>query len=156
MTRHFSIHWYNEEPAVARAFLYNLRDRDLRTSGRINRGEIVLGACGLHVAEKDVDGFSGTIVDYLPNRCCEWQGHFLTCMALKDLPIGPVPRGQSGGLRHRHCVVAELTSPASVGKAKALGLPIINSVGGRTLVNLEVASFGDKGRQAAYRRATLL
>jgi hypothetical protein len=132
-----------------------LRDDDLVPGGQIHRGEILAGKCGYFVAETHVSGRSARrIVQYLPNRCCQWQGFYLTCMALPGLPTGPVPRGPSGGLRHRHCVVVEISSPAAFVQAKTLGLKVISATDGRRLANLEIASI--PGRQPAFRRAQLL
>jgi hypothetical protein len=153
MPNRFSKYHY-QKPAFKRAALSNLRDADVSPGGAINQGEILAGECGFFVAEAHVPDYRGTVLEYLPNRCCEWQGFFLTCMALDSLPAGPVPRGLAGGLRHRHCVVAEFVSRASATSAKAAGLPLIGTTDGRQVANLEIASI--PGRQPAYRRARLL
>jgi hypothetical protein len=155
MPKYFSEYPY-QNPVISRAGLSNLRDDDLLPGGQICRGEILAGKCGYFVAETNVSGYSPRdIIEYLPNRCCRWQQEFfLTCMALDGLPKGPVPRGPSGGLRHRHCVVAEITSPIALAKAKALGLPVISASDGRKLANLEIASIPQ--RQPFFRRAKLL
>src|SRR5437588_855480 len=122
----FSKYWYKDEPAIYQAGLFNLRDDDLSMGGQIYRREILLGKCGFCIAETTVHGYSARrAVKYLPNRCCLWRGFYLTCMALDELPTGPVSRGQSGGLRHKHYVVAEISSPAALNQAKVLKLPII-------------------------------
>jgi hypothetical protein len=149
----FEIYWYRELPAVACAFLYNLRDDDLTPGGQIRKGEIIAGKCGYHVAQADVPGYSGRVVAFRPNRHCEWQGFTLPSMTLDGLPVGRVPRGPEGKLRHRHCVVAEVTSTDAASKAAAMGLPIVISAKGKKLVNLEVASIPSQGRE---RRAQLL
>lgn len=154
MPKHFNKYLYHDH-AIGRAGLSNLRDDDLLPGGQIHRGEILAGKCGFFVAETNVSGWSGRgIVEYLPNRCCKWRGFYLTCMALDGLPIGPVSRGQSGGLRHRHCVVVEISSAAVFVEAKKFELPVISATNGRKLANLEIASI--PGRQPVFRRAQLL
>jgi hypothetical protein len=154
MAKLFQTYWYNEQQAVRNAFLFNLRDDDLRSGGRVRRGEIVAGKCGYAIAEADVFGLSGRIVPFAPNRQCEWQGHILHCMALDGLPQGPVSRAHAGGLRHKHCVVVEFTSKKALEDARAAGLPVVHGTDGKTYANLEVAHIPQ--RQKRYRRATLL
>src|SRR5712671_3336471 len=153
--KHFQTYWYNLDHQFRKAHLYNLRDSDAGIGGRIKRGDVVAGRCGYHIAEADVLWFCArSVVGFHPNRKCEWYGLQLECMSLSGLPKGPVPRGRAGGLRHRHCVVAELVTPVSLREAKRLNLPVIKISDGRYLANLEVASIPN--RQGACRRARLL
>jgi hypothetical protein len=155
MCKNFTTYWYRDEPAVGSAGLFHLRDDDLRLGGGICRGEIFQGHCGFQVAERDVPGFRGRTVAYLPNRCCEWFGFYLTCMAHKGLPEGPVRRSQAGGLRHKQYVVAELSSPAALQRAREMeGMQVITAADGRKLVNLETATI--PGKNPKHRKAQLL
>ncbi len=154
MSQIFEKYWYQDEPAVARAFLFNLRDDDLRAGGSVHEGDIVVGQCGFVAAETDVIGFRGTTISYSPNRCVEWQNHYLTCMALDDLPAGSTLRSKSSKLRHKHYVVAELSWVRLGAHARKIGLPVVHSDSGRLLVNLEI--FTVPSRTPAYRRAKLL
>lgn len=151
MPKNFSIYWYQKETSVADACLFNLRDKDLRNGGQVSSGTILTGLCGFSVAENVVNGFSGLEVDYQPNRCVEWEGYFLTCMALPGLPTGSI---QSKGLRHKHYVVAELRSASEIKHAKSIGLPTTVDAKGHQLVNLEI--FTVPSRTPVSRRATLL
>ena len=154
MPRLFQKYWYEDEAAIARAVLHNLRDDDIRPGGSIRKGQIVAGKCGFNVAEAAVRGFSGRTPKFKPNRQIEWQGFTLDCMALDGLPIGAAVKAGKSKLRHRHCVVAELTDPEQVATAKEIGLPILKSEDGRSLANLEV--FTVPGRTPKFRRAKLL
>ena len=138
MPKRFSDYWYNAEPLIHKAALFNLRDNDVAPGGKIAKGAITSGQCGYAVAEAEVPGYKTRTVEYLPNRCVLWHGFFLTCMALPGLPVGPVSIGQSGGLRHRHYVVAEFTAPAAIAQARQLGLPLILTDDGRKVANVEV------------------
>ncbi len=154
MPNRFTKYWYKDEPSVARACLYNLRDADLRPGGKILRGQIVVGLCGYSVAEKDLDGFSGRAAEYLPNRCVQWYGSFLTCMALPDFPAGPSVGRKRSLLRHKQYVVAELPAAADIARGRKEGLHLLRSPDGRFLANLEI--FTVPGRTPKYKRATLL
>jgi len=150
----FNTSCYQKSQALRRACLFNLRDNDLHHGGSIRQGEIVAGRCGYVVAETNVPGFTGTVQPYWPNRCVLWREHFLTCMALPGLPTGPVPRGSAGGLRHQHYVVAEFADPAAITEAKKQGLPLVRSLEGRLLANVEIAII--PGKKNRYRAAQLL
>jgi hypothetical protein len=154
MPLHFSKYWYKDEPSIHKAGLRNTRDLDISVGGQIDQGQIVPGQCGFAVAEVNVPGFRAQSAQYLPNRCVEWHGHFLTCMALDGLPVGKQLKGIGTGLRHKQFVVAELPSQALIAYAKKIGLPILQSSEGRNLVNLEIYTVS--GRTPPYSRATLL
>lgn len=154
MPRLFRTYWYRTEPSVARAGLYNLRDDDLQFGGNIRAGEIIVGLCGFAIAEANVPKLTGRAVPYSPNRCVEWQGFYLTCMALANLPAQSFSRRMISSLRHRHYVVAELSSLASISRAKMLRLSFLRDDESRTLVNLELVRI--PGRTPLYRYARLL
>ena len=155
MSKKFNKLWYQEETSIHNAVLFNLRDNDLVAGGLIQRGEIVLGQCGYAVAESAVPGFRGEVCEYQPNRCVDWHGHYLTCMALDALPAGSLLRKEGKqSLRHKHYVVAEMTSGSIIGQARKMGLPVIQSSNGQQLVNLEI--FTVPGRTPECRRAKLL
>src|SRR5215218_2953041 len=154
MPQLFQKYWYKDEPILKRAFLCNLRDADVRRGGAIRQGDILVGQCGFAAAELNAAGFAGRTVEYLPNRCVEWQGYYLTCMALDGLPAGSNLKGQRAALRHKHYVIAELPNAKATAHARSVGLPAITSHGGHSLVNLEI--FTVPGRTPVYRRAKLL
>lgn len=152
------------DSTIANADLYNCRDGDLLPGGNVHRGDLVAGKCGFAVAMTKVPNRhpSHPINRYLPNRCVEWEGFYLTCMALPGLPEGRQPRGPSGGLRHKHYVVAELTGPA-IKRAEHIiktqppsqgQLRFFVTPDGKRLANLEIASI--PGKKPGHRIATLL
>jgi len=86
MPKKYNTYWYQEGPEFKQAFLYNLRDNDIQSGGKIVQGEIVLGAVGLVVAESTAVGWTGKTLPFNPNRRCEWQGFELPCMTSPSLP----------------------------------------------------------------------
>src|SRR5207244_3907986 len=104
MAKKHEIYWY-KTPAVADAFLYNCRDRDLRAGSGIPQGSIVQGVGGFVVAERDVPNLTGSIISsFRANRQCEWNGFTLGCMAHPQAPTGAATKQQ---LRPYNYIVAE-------------------------------------------------
>lgn len=137
MPRKFTLYHYHKS-AIHSANLFNLRDGDLRSGGGISKGDLTVGQCGYALAHADVCDCSVQTAKFLPNRCVEWQGFFLTCMALDGLPAGKRLRGTRASLRHRHYVVAELSGPRAIAKARSIGVMVIRSTDTRYLLNLEI------------------
>lgn len=154
MPRLFDTYWYKDVASVEKAALFNLRDLDLKPGGRIPKGSIMAGECGYAIAESNVNGYTGKIRKFKPNRRVEWRGHELRCMALEGLPIGAALQKGKSVLRHRHYVVAELQHPEALAEALACGLPIVQGEGSRQLANLEV--FVVPSKTPVFRRARLL
>lgn len=150
MAMKFEIYWYRVDRAIISAFLYNCRDNDLTEGGKISKGQIVKGCVGYAMAEKDLEGYSATIVPFRPNRTCMWHEHELPCMTHLDVPPGKVPAAK---LRPYNYVVAALTDPSFEAEAQADGLPVVRDSKGQLFVNLEVSRFE---KQAKYRQARLL
>lgn len=147
MAKKFSTYWYQEGPEFKQAFLYNLRDNDVQSGGKIEQGEIALGAVGLVAAESTVVGRTAAVV---PNRRCEWQGFELPCMTLPSLPAGKVP---ANVLRDSNYAVAVITSEEVKAKADSLKVPCVQTPQGVWVINVELARFNGQG---AGRRATLI
>ena len=151
MAKKHEVYWYQTHPAVAAAFLYHCRDRDLRDGSGIPQNSIVQGAEGFVVAESDVPGLTGSIIsEFRPNRQCEWNGFTLRCMAHPQTPTGAATKQQ---LRPYNYIVAELTDPTAISQASSLRVPVITRADGSRLVNLEISVFQ---RNKGPRRATLL
>lgn len=152
MGRNHAIYWYQEEPAVADAFLFNCRDNDLRRGGTIPSGSIILGVGGFVVAERTVAGLSGTVFPFRPTRRCEWKGHELNCMVHPQMPISARTKAE---LRPYNYLVAELEADAQFTTAQGVKLPVVITPDGRRLVNLECGVFQKQGN-ASPRRAKLI
>lgn len=150
MAKKFSIYWYQEGPEFKKAYLYNLRDNDVHSGGKIEQGEIVLGAIGLVAAESTAFGWTGKVLPFTPNRRCEWQGFELPCMALPSLPAGKV---SASLLRAGNYAVAAITSDAVKSMADSLKVPCVRTPQGVWVINVELARFNGQG---AGRRATLI
>ena len=154
MPKLFETYWYKDVASVADAALFNLRNLDLQQGGIIPKGSIVLGMCGFAIAESDVNGYTGKIRKFKPNRRVEWRGYELPCMALEGLPIGAALQNGASILRHRHYGVAELENPEAAAEAVACGLPVVQGEGSRHFANMEV--FVVPSRTPVFRRARLL
>ena len=145
MAKKHEIYWANEDPAVARAFLYNCRDRDLRRDASgIAKGCIVQGTVGFAVAEDNVPGFSGQVVPFKVNRRCEWRGFELDCMAHCSAPQGAVAKSE---LRDFNYLVAEVSGPDVETAAQKAILPVVVHQSGKRLINLECSSFQRQGKE---------
>lgn len=153
MAKKHSIYWYRTHPAVATAFLYHCRDRDLRDGSGIPQGSIVQGVGGFAVAESVVPGLTGSIIPtFQPNRQCEWMGFTLQCMAHPQAPTGTASKQE---LRPFNNIVAELTDTAALTQAQSFGVPVVTHPSGKNLVNLEISTFEGQGKSSP-RRAKLL
>jgi hypothetical protein len=152
MARKHAIYWYEEEPAVAAAFLFNCHDDDLRRGGRILAGSIVRGTGGPVASEKEVFGLSGTLLAFQPTRRCEWQGHELRCMVHAQMPSSAKTKAQ---LRPYNYVVAELETEEQACTARNIGVPVVTTPEGRRLVNLECSTFEKQGA-GSRRRAKMM
>lgn len=150
MARKHTIYWYQEGPEFRSAFLFHLRDGDVKQGGKFKKGDVVEGTGGYVVAEADVFGWTVAIVPFSPTRRCEWHGFVMPCMVHRQAPPGKHPSAQ---LRAFNYIVAQLTDPAAEIKAAEIGLPVIPTDAGQKLVNLEIGRFE---AQAHQRRATLL
>lgn len=153
MHKRSRIYWYNEEPAVANAFLYNCRDDDLEpvAAGQIDRGAIVLGKNGVAIAESAVPSLQARrIAAFNGTRRCAWGALELSCMV--HLEIGQRAM-TTRELRHVGCIVALLPDSASVAFAIGLGVPVVEDTEGHRLVNLSVERHAGQSKD---RRATLL
>jgi hypothetical protein len=152
MAEKYEVYWYRKDPAVAKAFLYHCRDRDLRPGDGIARGSIVQGVGGFAVAESDVPGLAGDIVSaFRSNRKCEWMGFTLPCMAHPQAPAGTATKKE---LRPYNNVIAALTDPAAVQQAATANLSVITHADGTNLINLEISVFEAQGNSSP-RRAKL-
>ena len=150
MPKKYNTYWYQEGPEFKQAFLYNLRDDDVHSGGKIAQGEILLGAVGLVAAESTAVGWTGKTLPFNPNRRCEWQGFELPCMTLPSLPAGKVP---ANVLRDGNYAVAVITSEEVKAKADSLKVPCVQTPQGVWVINVELARFNGQG---ASRRATLI
>lgn len=139
--------YYEDEPALERAHLYNCWGRELGPGGSIAEGTIVEGTRGYVVAECQVSGYSAAGVKFTPNRKCVWEGMSFHCMCHRSAPTRLVPKKE---LRYFNYVVADFSDPEAQARAQELGLPVIQTDNGELLANLEVSSFGkmDKFRRA--------
>lgn len=153
MPKKHDIYWYNEEPSVKKAFLYNCRDGDLRFGNGIPYGSIVQGIGGFVCAENEVPNLSASIIStFRANRDCDWMGFTLRCMVHPEAPLAPATKKE---LRPYNYVVASLTEVDSLAKAKTLGMSIISLSDGMHLINLEISAFEKQGISCS-RRAKLL
>lgn len=153
MPKKHSIYWYRTHPAVAKAFLYHCRDRDLREGDGIPQGSIVQGVGGFAVAESSVPNLTGSIIPtFQPNRQCEWMGFTLPCMAHPQAPTGTATKQE---FRPFNYIVAELSDSAAITEAQTLGVPVVTHSSGKHLANLEISSFERQGKSSP-RRARLL
>ena len=151
MPKKFATYWYLDNPEVAAAGLFNCRDRDLRAGLGIPVGAIVQGEVGFAVAHKDVTGLTGNIIStFRPGRQCEWQKFILPCMVDPRVPAGKSSKAE---LRDHGCIVAELTSPEAVERARELKLSFAAHASGKNLINLSITAFEKLNKNA---KATLL
>ena len=150
MAKAFSIYWYQEGPEFKQAFLYNLRDNDVQSGGRIAKGAITAGAVGFVAAECEIGARSVKTLPFKPNRRCEWQGFELPCMTSPALPAG---RPTASALRAANYAVAAITSDEVKAMADSLRVPALKTPEGVWVINVELARFA---RQGPGRRATLL
>ena len=151
MSRNHSIYWYDEGPEFRSAFLFNLRDADVRSGGSIPKGAITDGQVGLVAAEDEVVGKSAKIVSFNPNRRCKWQGFELPCMVSKTLPGGRVTGPL---LRRSNFAVAAITCPEVEETARSLKVPCVTTPEGVLVINVELARFERQKNRG--RRATLI
>lgn len=154
MPKKYSHYWYRTHPEVAKAFLYNCRDRDLCEGSGLPAGNIVQGSLGYVITESAVPnlaiGPTGSIIsDFLPTHRCEWMEFTLPCMT-----TAPAATSKKE-LRQFNYIIAELVEIPAVEKAKSLNVPRIPNLRGKHLVNLEIATFQRQGWKSP-RRATLL
>jgi hypothetical protein len=149
VSRKHSILCYNE-PEIANAFLYNLRDFDAQTGGQISKGDIAQGAIGYAVAESTVVGWTAKTVRFRSSRKCKWQGFELPCMVHLQTPRG---KSSYSKLRDFNYVVAAVINEQVASIAKKLHLPYLITSDGKPVFNLEISRFQKQGHE---RRATLL
>jgi len=142
MAKKFSIYWYQDGPEFKQSFLYNLRDNDVQSGGKIDQGEIVLGVVVLVAAENAVAGRKAKVLPFDPNRRYEWQGFELPCMTLPSLPAGKVPENV---LRDGNCAVAAITSDGVKAKADILKVPCVQTAQGMLVINVELGDSPAKG-----------
>jgi hypothetical protein len=150
MAKKYLTYWYQEGPEFRAAYLYNVRDDDIRSGGRIEQGQIVQGAEGLVVAESTVIGHNGRIVEFQPNHRCKWKGFELPCMTLAPGSQASAKAVRLGALNY---AVVPVTSDAVKATADSLKIPCIKHAQGTWLFNVELTRFSG---QFAERRATLI